>query len=108
MFKNPKVALVITMALILGAIITVMKKSPTLGLDLQGGTRLTLEAVATEDVPRITPQVMDSLQFVVENRVNKMGIAESVIQRAGARPGAPWPRPKRRPPTRTTASSSWS
>ena len=60
-----------------------LKQDPKLGLDLMGGTRLVLEALPTEDVPEINGNVMQSLQQVIDRRVNKMGIAESVVQQAG-------------------------
>ncbi len=83
MFKNPKVVLLIILALVMASIFTFMKQSPKLGLDLKGGTRLTLEATETESVPEITSDVMTSLQFVLERRVNGLGIGEAVVQRAG-------------------------
>lgn len=86
MFKNPKVNLLIIVALVLFSIWTVVKdiKDVRLGLDLKGGTRLTLQAMPTEDVKKITPAVMESLHSVLERRVNGMGIGEAVVQRAGA------------------------
>ena len=88
MFKNPKLMLLVIVALVVGAVLVVipnspLHKDPKLGLDLKGGTRLTLEAVPTNDVPEITPEVMDSLHNVIERRVNGMGIAEAVVQQAG-------------------------
>ncbi|MGE0201076.1 MAG: protein translocase subunit SecD [Candidatus Melainabacteria bacterium] len=83
MFNNPKVVLLIILAIVVGALVTVFKQPPRLGLDLKGGSRLTLEALPTADVPKITPQVMKSLHFVLEKRVNGMGIGEAVVQRAG-------------------------
>ena len=50
--------------------ITVIILKPTkLGLDLVGGSRLVLEAQATDNVAKITPEMMDSLQYAIENRV---------------------------------------
>lgn len=54
-----------------------------LGLDLKGGTRLLLQATPTETVKTITPETMDSLQLVIEKRVNKLGISEALVQKAG-------------------------
>jgi preprotein translocase subunit SecD len=54
-----------------------------LGLDLKGGTRLLLQAMPTETVKTITPDVMDSLQLVIEKRVNKLGVSEALVQQAG-------------------------
>lgn len=88
MTRNPKTMLLVIVALIVGAVLVIfgppaVKKDPRLGLDLKGGTRLTLEARPTTDVPKITPEVMSSLHSVIEKRVNKLGISESVVQRAG-------------------------
>lgn len=83
MFKNPKIMMLVILALVAGAILTIVNKPPVLGLDLRGGTRLTLEATPTDSVPTITPSVMDSLHTVIEKRVNKLGVAEAVVQKAG-------------------------
>lgn len=87
MFKNPKINLLIIVVLVMASIWMVVKDRGNihLGLDLKGGTRLTLEAEPTADVPRVRPSDMESLQTVIERRVNGMGIGESVVQRAGER-----------------------
>lgn len=87
MFKNTKVNLLIIVILVMASIWTVVKDHNNihLGLDLKGGTRLTLEAEPTAAVPQVTRPVMESLQSVIERRVNGMGIGESVVQRAGER-----------------------
>jgi preprotein translocase subunit SecD len=88
--KNPKVTLLVVMILVVGALVTIFgagssipQKEPRLGLDLKGGSRLTLEAIPSADVPVIDKKVMDSLYYVIEKRVNGMGIAESIVQKAG-------------------------
>jgi preprotein translocase subunit SecD len=85
MFKNPKINLIIILVLVMFSIWTIVKDHQNihLGLDLKGGTRLTLEAEPTPDVPTVTRPIMDSLQTVIERRVNGMGIGESVVQRSG-------------------------
>lgn len=86
MFKNTKINLLIIAALIMASAWLVVKGRDNihLGLDLKGGTRLTLQAEPTPAVPKIGVREMDSLQSVIERRVNGMGIGESVVQRAGA------------------------
>lgn len=42
-----------------------------------------LEAQTTDTVAKITPDMMDSLRFAIENRVNKLGVAETVVQQVG-------------------------
>ncbi|MBY0449385.1 MAG: protein translocase subunit SecD [Cyanobacteria bacterium] len=82
-YQNPKVMFIVVLALVIGAVFTLMKQEPHLGLDLKGGIRLTMEAVPSADIPVVTQDVMDSLQFVIEKRVNALGIGESIVQKAG-------------------------
>ena len=42
-----------------------------------------MEAQTTATVAKITPDMMDSLRFAIENRVNKLGVAETVVQQTG-------------------------
>jgi preprotein translocase subunit SecD len=86
MFKNTKLNLLIIVALVMLASWILVKDHDNvrLGLDLKGGTRLTLQAEPSTAVPKIGPREMDSLQSVIERRVNGMGIGESVVQKAGA------------------------
>ena len=49
--------------------------SPKLGLDLQGGTRITLEA-STETGEEITPEKLDEAAGIIDSRVNAYGVAE--------------------------------
>ncbi|MGK7912544.1 MAG: protein translocase subunit SecD [Synechococcus sp.] len=65
------------------AIYLVVTKPVQLGLDLQGGTQLTLQAQPTEQVPDITPQVMLGLEAVLEQRVNGFGVSDTVLQISG-------------------------
>lgn len=71
------------MALVIFSLVMIFVKPTKLGLDLVGGSRLVLEAQTTPTVAKITPDMMDSLQFAIENRVNKLGVAETVVQRQG-------------------------
>ena len=72
-------------AIVIISIVTICVKPTKLGLDLVGGSRLVLEAQTTDTISQITPDMMASLQFAIENRVNKLGVAETVVQRAGDR-----------------------
>jgi preprotein translocase subunit SecD len=58
--------------------------TPRLGLDLQGGLQVLLEA----DVPADTPVDADSMETartIMENRTNALGVSENVLQIAGER-----------------------
>ncbi|HEY9645860.1 MAG TPA: protein translocase subunit SecD [Chroococcidiopsis sp.] len=54
-----------------------------LGLDLQGGTQLTLQLKTTDAVPEITPEKLEGVKTVVEKRINGLGVSESVVQTIG-------------------------
>lgn len=69
--------------IVIVSIALIVIKPTKLGLDLVGGSRLMLEAQTTGQVAKITPDVMNRLQFAIENRVNKMGVAETVVQQVG-------------------------
>ncbi len=54
-----------------------------LGLDLIGGSQFEFQALPTDEVKEITPQVMRGLVKVFENRVNASGTTEAIVQQAG-------------------------
>jgi preprotein translocase subunit SecD len=54
-----------------------------LGLDLRGGSQLTLLVKTTETVPQITPEKLEAVRQVVENRINPNGVQEIVVQIVG-------------------------
>ncbi|MDQ7819897.1 MAG: protein translocase subunit SecD [Armatimonadota bacterium] len=56
----------------------------TLGLDLQGGSYLVLEAQDTPRTPA-TPEAVDAVMSVIANRIDQLGVVEPTVQRQGAR-----------------------
>ncbi|MDD3436938.1 MAG: protein translocase subunit SecD [Candidatus Gastranaerophilales bacterium] len=81
--KNKKIMFWIIFAIVIVCTVVIFVKPTKLGLDLVGGSRLVLEAQTTPTVAKITPDMMDSLRFAIENRVNKLGVAETVVQQTG-------------------------
>lgn len=81
--KNKKIIFWVIVAIVLTCVGLIIVKPTKLGLDLVGGSRLVLEAQTTPTVAKITPEMMDSLRFAIENRVNKLGVSETVVQQAG-------------------------
>ncbi|MBI5701458.1 protein translocase subunit SecD [Candidatus Saganbacteria bacterium] len=68
---------------ILGASIFVLSQMPiTLGLDLQGGTRLVFVGEETAKV-KVSDDSMAGVVAVIRNRIDALGVAEPVIQRKG-------------------------
>jgi len=55
-----------------------------LGLDLQGGSYLVLEAQDTSTV-KVTADAVDAAMRVIENRIDQLGVAEPTLQRQGSR-----------------------
>lgn len=55
-----------------------------LGLDLQGGMQVLLDADVPEDQV-VDPGAMEAVQGIIENRVNALGVTEPVVQAVGAR-----------------------
>ncbi|WP_027357164.1 protein translocase subunit SecD [Desulfofundulus thermocisternus] len=57
-------------------------KDITLGLDLQGGVHVVLEAKDTPEA-KVTQESMQQLMAVIQRRVDQFGVAEPVIQQQG-------------------------
>ena len=81
--KNKLILFWVIVAIVITSIVIIVTKPTKLGLDLVGGSRLVLEAQTTETISQITPDMMASLHFAIENRVNKLGVSETVVQRSG-------------------------
>ncbi|MDB4897692.1 MAG: protein translocase subunit [Firmicutes bacterium] len=56
-----------------------IKNNMKLGLDLKGGVHMVLQGVDSE-VGKVTPQSLETAKAVIENRVNKSGLSEPVVQ----------------------------
>ncbi|MFA6431101.1 MAG: protein translocase subunit SecD [Candidatus Margulisiibacteriota bacterium] len=64
------------------SVFIIMKFPITLGLDLQGGTRLVFEGKETDKV-KITDDAMTGVVVVIRNRIDALGVSEPTIQRKG-------------------------
>jgi preprotein translocase subunit SecD len=70
--------------LLVAAAITVLVKLPIhLGLDLQGGSQMTLQVQPTKDIPKITEANLEDVKKVIENRINGLGVSEPLVQTMG-------------------------
>lgn len=83
--KNKKIMFWVIVGIAILCTILIFAIPSKKGLDLVGGSRLVLEAQTTDTVAKITPEMMDSLRFAIENRVNKLGVNETVVQQIGER-----------------------
>ena len=54
-----------------------------LGLDLRGGSQLTLEVQPTEEITKITSNEIEGVKAVLDKRVNGLGVSDSQLQTIG-------------------------
>lgn len=77
------VTLIVIVALIIGAAVfsvNPLKESLKLGLDLQGGVQVRLEAQG-----EVTDRDIDQIIAIVRNRIDSLGVTEPIIQKEGDR-----------------------
>jgi preprotein translocase subunit SecD len=75
-------ALILVMVI---AAITVIATIPIpLGLDLRGGSQLTIQVKPTAEIKQITERELEAVKRVVEGRINGLGVSEPVIQTVGS------------------------
>ncbi|MEA5633452.1 MAG: protein translocase subunit SecD [Cutibacterium granulosum] len=58
--------------------------TPRLGLDLKGGTSVTLTASSTND-KSVTPTSLEQARVIIQQRVNSLGVGESSVKTMGDR-----------------------
>lgn len=68
--------------LICASIFVIWNMPITLGLDLQGGSRIVLEGVDTDKV-KVSDDAMAGVEAVIRNRIDALGVTEPTIQRKG-------------------------
>lgn len=71
------------LGLVIAAIVLIVQVPTQLGLDLRGGTQLTMQVSPTEEIPNIGEAELAAVQRVIENRVNGLGVSEAVVQSVG-------------------------
>ena len=74
----------VILALTIAAVVIITQIPTRLGLDLRGGSQLTLQVQPTKAIPTITEREMEAVQNVVEGRVNGLGVSEAVVQQVGS------------------------
>lgn len=80
--QKRRIKLIIILAIIAFAAFLYLQHGINLGLDLQGGAHIVLQAQPTEE-REINDTVMSGIQSVIERRVNQLGLSEPLIQREG-------------------------
>ncbi len=75
--------LALILVLLIAAIVVIVKIPVPLGLDLRGGSQLTIQVKPAPGMKEITERDLEGVQKVVEGRVNGLGVSEPVIQTVG-------------------------
>ncbi len=81
--QKQRVYIVLILGLLVGAIAILTSIPPQQGLDLIGGSQLTIQVQPTEEITEITPNDLAAVKRVIENRVNEFGVSETTIQTVG-------------------------
>ena len=85
--SRPLRALLFLGIIFIGLIGTVLIQGSTsvrLGLDLRGGTSVTLQPRASNDADKITSEAIDQAVEIIRQRVNSLGVAESEVTAQGS------------------------
>jgi preprotein translocase subunit SecD len=82
MQKQRSIIALILVLVVLAVVVLFQIRIP-LGLDLRGGTQLTIQVQPTEDIQTITAENLSDTKRVLENRINGLGVSEPVVQTAG-------------------------
>ncbi len=85
--SRPLRALILLAIIFVGLIGTVLIQGATsvrLGLDLRGGTSVTLQPRASNDSNKITSEAIDQAVSIIRQRVNSLGVAESEVTAQGS------------------------
>ncbi|MBW4626856.1 MAG: protein translocase subunit SecD [Brasilonema octagenarum HA4186-MV1] len=75
--------LALILVLVIAAIAAIATIPLSLGLDLRGGSQLTIQVKTTPEITQITERELDAVKKVVEGRINGLGVSEPVIQTVG-------------------------
>ncbi|MDZ8055225.1 MAG: protein translocase subunit SecD [Aulosira sp. ZfuVER01] len=76
--------LALIVVLVIAAIAVMLTIPIPLGLDLRGGSQLTIQVKPTAEIKQITEKELEGVKKVVEGRINGLGVSEPVIQTVGA------------------------
>ena len=71
------------LALAIAAGMFLVRTPLQLGLDLRGGSQLTVELRPAGDITVVGDQELEAVKAVLDRRVNGLGVAESTLQTVG-------------------------
>jgi len=81
--QKQRAYVVLILALVAAAIAILTTIPPEQGLDLIGGSQLTIQVKPTEEITEIEKEDLDAVKRVIENRINEFGVSETTVQTVG-------------------------
>ncbi|MFM7511788.1 MAG: protein translocase subunit SecD, partial [Cyanobium sp.] len=75
------IALILALAIAAGALLSQFPLQ--LGLDLRGGSQLTLQVQPAGAITRVDKEQLEAVKEVLDRRINGLGVAESTLQTVG-------------------------
>lgn len=75
-------ALILALAIAAGVLLVQFPLQ--LGLDLRGGSQLTLQVKPAGAITRVEREQLDAVKEVLDRRINGLGVAESTLQTVGS------------------------
>ncbi len=78
------VGLAIVIALLYGVMAFTKSWTPKLGLDLRGGTTVTLTASNTDNKTAVDPANLQQAKTIIQQRVDSLGVGESEVSTSGS------------------------
>ncbi len=75
--------LALLLALVISAVLLCIQLPFQLGLDLRGGSQLTLEVQSVNPLEKVGSEDLEAVQSVLDRRVNGLGVAESSLRTIG-------------------------
>lgn len=81
--EKQRAFIILIIVLVVMAIVTLVNLPLQLGLDLRGGSQLTIQLQPTPELPQITSDKLEGVRTVIDKRVNGLGVSEAVVQSVG-------------------------
>jgi len=81
--QKQRLFLALIFVLVIAAVTVISTIPVPLGLDLRGGSQLTIQVKTTPEIKQIGERELEAVQTVLGNRVNGLGVSEPLIQTVG-------------------------
>ena len=81
--QKQRLFLALIFVLVIAAVTVIATIPVPLGLDLKGGSQLTIQVKTTPEIQQIGERELEAVQTVLGNRVNGLGVSEPLIQTVG-------------------------